>query len=63
VNLDFSKLVFSWKIDSDNFIKGAKARNSQIPEELGRISYIMSDKTGTLTQNTMVFKRLSLESY
>lgn len=41
---------------------GALARNSTIPEELGRISYILSDKTGTLTQNTMIFKKISLES-
>lgn len=49
VNLDFSKLAFSWKINNDQEIQGAKARNSQIPEELGRVSYVLSDKTGTLT--------------
>jgi phospholipid-translocating ATPase len=40
----------------------AIARNSTIPEELGRVHYIFSDKTGTLTQNHMIFKKLSLEN-
>ncbi len=35
-------------------------RSTTIPEELGRISYLLSDKTGTLTQNCMVFKKLHL---
>lgn len=61
VNLDFSKLVFSHKINTDKDIQGALARNSTIPEELGRVHYILSDKTGTLTQNQMVFKKISLE--
>ena len=51
VNLDISKAVFSRRINRDKDMEGAIARNSQIPEELGRIHYIMSDKTGTLTQN------------
>ena len=33
-------------------------RNSSIIEELGRIEYIMSDKTGTLTRNSMKLKIL-----
>lgn len=37
VNLDFSKIVFSYNITNDPEIEGAVARNSEIPEELGRV--------------------------
>ena len=36
-NLDFSKTFFSSKINNDTNIPGTVARNSSIPEELGRI--------------------------
>ncbi len=52
VNLDFSKIVFTYKMSSDKEINTV-VRNSQIPEELGRIGIILSDKTGTLTRNEM----------
>lgn len=59
MNIDFAKLYYALGINLDEELKGAVTRNSQIPEELGRIEYLLSDKTGTLTQNKMIFKRLS----
>ena len=60
VNLDMGKIFYSWHIQKDNEIPGTVARSTTIPEELGRISYLLSDKTGTLTQNQMIFKKLHL---
>ncbi len=62
VNLDFAKIIYSYKINNDQNIFGTIARNSMIPEELGRIQYLFTDKTGTLTQNEMVFKQICFES-
>lgn len=60
VNLDMGKLFYAWCIQKDKDIAGTVVRTTTIPEELGRISYLLSDKTGTLTQNIMVFKKLHL---
>lgn len=37
-----------------------EARTTAINEELGQINYIFSDKTGTLTDNTMQFRKMSV---
>ena len=60
VNLDFCKTYFSYKISNDEHLPETVCRNSSIPEELGRIEYLLSDKTGTLTYNDMIFKKLSV---
>jgi len=49
VNLDFAKLIYCFRLSIDKEIEGTIPRSSTIPEELGRIQYLLTDKTGTLT--------------
>ncbi|OMJ93370.1 hypothetical protein SteCoe_3608 [Stentor coeruleus] len=62
VNMDLAKIFYCYQISNDENIGKAKPRNRTIPEELGRIHYLLTDKTGTLTKNEMVLKVVSLEN-
>ncbi|KAJ2160334.1 putative aminophospholipid-translocase [Coemansia sp. RSA 552] len=60
VNLDMGKSFYSMGIERDREIPESVVRNSMIPEELGRIEYCLTDKTGTLTRNEMEMKRVHM---
>jgi len=49
VNMEFAKMFYCVKINTDLEIPGTNVNNKTIPEELGRIQFLLSDKTGTLT--------------
>ncbi|KAG8594118.1 hypothetical protein GDO81_001085 [Engystomops pustulosus] len=63
ITLEFIHLVHSMYIDWDinmYFVKKdipAKARSTCLNDLLGQVEYVFSDKTGTLTQNIMTFKK------
>ena len=68
VTLEFQKffgsLFLVWDIQLYDEVTNqpAKCNSSDLNEELGQVEYLFSDKTGTLTENVMVFKKCSIDS-
>jgi len=44
---------WDWEIFDKKNNRSAKVSNCSLMEELGQITYLFSDKTGTLTKNEM----------
>ncbi|CAH8668418.1 unnamed protein product [Schistosoma curassoni] len=54
-------LFFEWDLNlyDERINERAKANTSDLIEEMGQVEYLFTDKTGTLTENSMQFRRLA----
>ncbi|KAL5105255.1 Phospholipid-transporting ATPase IG [Taenia crassiceps] len=66
VTMEFQQLLLAFFISKDTGFydsetdEKAQVNATNLADELGQIEFLFSDKTGTLTQNKMVFKSYSL---
>lgn len=56
--INFDKQMYDKRTD-----KNAAARTADLVEEIGQVDFIFSDKTGTLTENEMVFARACIQGH
>ncbi|CAL4122701.1 unnamed protein product [Meganyctiphanes norvegica] len=66
VTIELIKLAIIYHVHKDPDFEDKRTgmtiecRALNIPEELGQVQYVFTDKTGTLTENNMVFQRCSI---
>ncbi|XP_066584351.1 phospholipid-transporting ATPase IF-like isoform X2 [Prorops nasuta] len=69
VSIELQKFLgsffFVWDLEMYDEVSNQTAisNTSDLNEELGQVEYLFTDKTGTLTENHMVFKRCSIDGY
>ena len=55
-----ARFIYVWILSQDPNLKTVKVLTNTLQEELARISFFLTDKTGTLTKNEMVMRKLHI---
>lgn len=55
-----ARYIYVWRLQSDSVLKTVKVMTNTLQEELARISFFLTDKTGTLTKNEMLMRKLHI---
>jgi len=69
VSMNFIRFFQSWFMNQDTRMYHAESdtpsqvRTMNLNEDLGQVSHVFSDKTGTLTCNTMDFRKCSIDGH
>lgn len=66
VSLDIVRVLQIYNISRDPNLtheRKIKCQTFTINEDLGQIGYVFTDKTGTLTQNQLIFKNFSIGGF
>lgn len=53
-----ARFIYVYLLSQDSTLKTVKVLTNTLQEELARISFFLTDKTGTLTKNEMVMRKL-----
>lgn len=55
-----ARFIYVWLLSKDSNLKTVKVLTNTLQEELARINFFLTDKTGTLTKNEMVMRKLHI---
>lgn len=60
VSMEMVRVTNATQVTGKNGIPNAATRSTSIMEELGQVQYLFADKTGTLTCNEMIVRKVSV---
>lgn len=55
-----ARFIYAYRLSKDPSLSSVKVLTNTLQEELARVSFFLTDKTGTLTKNEMIMRKLHI---